>query len=260
MCGRYTLIRLADFTDMFPWIRTAPPSEWTQPRYNIAPTQRVAIVPNDGRNEVDFFQWGLVPSWARDASCGSRMINARREGIAEKPAFRSAFRRRRCLVPASGFYEWKKHADGKTKTPMHIRMRDGKPFAFAGLWEVWRGPEGKKLSTCTIITGPPNDLVRDIHDRMPSILRPEHYHKWLDPDEASPEALTELLQPFPAEWMEAYPVGRAVNSPKNESPELIEPAKPEAAPAAGALPGARPDAGQRRRKRGAAADDQQSLF
>jgi putative SOS response-associated peptidase YedK len=228
MCGRYTLIRLADFTDMFPWIRAAPPSEWDRPRFNVAPTQRVAVVPNDGRNQVDFFQWGLVPHWAKDASCGSRMINARREGVADKPAFRSAFRRRRCLVPASGFYEWKKHPDGKTKTPMHIRMKDKKPFAFAGLWEVWRAPDGSKLQTCTIITGPPNELVGAIHDRMPSILKPEDYHRWLDPDELPTEELTEMLQPYPAELMEAYAVSRAVNAPKNDSPELIAPVTDDA--------------------------------
>lgn len=233
MCGRYTLIRLADFTDMFPWIR--PPASEPPARFNVAPTQAVAVVPNDGQLQVDFFQWGLVPSWAKDPSIGSRMINARREGIAEKPAFRAALRRRRCLVPASGFYEWRKHADGKGKTPTYIRMKDGTPFAFAGLWEVWRSPDGSTLPTCTIITGEPNALVRDIHDRMAVILRPESYRAWLSEDERPADELVEMLQPYPADLMEAYAVGRAVNSPKNDDPDLIRPAD-AAAPAEGAEP------------------------
>lgn len=257
MCGRYTLIRLADFTDMFPWIRSSAESAGESstsppPRYNIAPTQAVPVVPNDGRDEVDYFQWGLVPSWAKDPSCGSRMINARSEGIADKPAFRAAFRRRRCLVPASGFYEWKKHPDGKTKTPMYVRMKDAKPFAFAGLWEVWRTPDGSELPTCTIITGRPNDLVGQIHDRMAVILRPEDYRKWLDPGERPTEELAALLQPYPAELMEAYAVSRAVNSPRNDGPDLIAPAADPAASGEAA------PAKKKRRK--ADADDAPSLF
>src|SRR2546430_6638776 len=136
MCGRYTLIKLSDFTDMFPWIRPAdhePPA-----RYNIAPTQPIAAVANDGKSKIEFFHWGLIPSWAKDPSIGSRMINARAETLATKPAFRAALKRRRCLIPASGFYEWQKLSDGKTKQPMYIRMKSHKPFAFAGLWEMWR--------------------------------------------------------------------------------------------------------------------------
>lgn len=245
MCGRYTLIRLADFTDMFPWIR---PPQGSPPgaRFNIAPTQPVAVVPNDGRNEVEFFRWGLVPSWAKDPSIGSRLINARREGIAEKPAFRAAFKRRRCLIPASGFYEWKKNPDGKSKTPMYIRMKDSRPFAFAGLWEVWRSPDGSELSTCTIITGPPNRLVQTIHDRMAVILRPGDYQAWIDPVERPADSLTALLEPFPAELMEAFPVSRAVNSPGNDGAALIEPAA-----------GADPPAAPRRRSK---PDDSPGLF
>lgn len=240
MCGRYTLIRLADFTDMFPWIRLpagtpggpgfADTDAGAIPRYNIAPTQPVAVVPNDGRLQIDFFRWGLIPSWAKDPSIGNRMINARVEGISEKPAYRSAVRRRRCLIPASGFYEWKKPAPDRAggKTPMYIRSKDGRPFAFAGLWETWRAPEGHDVRSCTIITGPPNELVRTIHDRMAVILLPEHYRVWLDEGELSPDALARLLQPYPAELLEAYPVGRAVNTPKNDGPELIRPVEPTA--------------------------------
>jgi putative SOS response-associated peptidase YedK len=136
MCGRYTLIKLADFINIFPWIHL--PDELPPPRFNIAPTQPIAAVPNNGKDKVDYFHWGLIPSWAKDPSIGSRMINARAETLAEKPAFRNALKRRRCLIPADGFYEWKKLPDGKTKQPMYIRMRSGQPFAFAGLWEFWQ--------------------------------------------------------------------------------------------------------------------------
>jgi putative SOS response-associated peptidase YedK len=241
MCGRYTLIRLADFTDMFPWIRpgsVAPPA-----RYNIAPTQSSAVITNDGSNTVHAFRWGLIPSWAKDESIGARLINARMEGVVEKPAFRAALRRRRCLVPASGFYEWNKNPDGKSKTPMLIRMRDARPFAFAGLWETWNSPDGSRVCTFTILTGEPNDLVRAIHDRMAVILRPEDYHAWLRPDEVKdPAELIRLLQVYPAELMEAYPVSRAVNSPANDRPELIEPVHADSAPAAAPVRRRRPPA------------------
>jgi putative SOS response-associated peptidase YedK len=221
MCGRYTLIKLSDFTDMFPWIRSPEPE--APPRYNIAPTQEIAVVPNDGNDRVEMYRWGLIPWWAKDVSIGNRMINARAEGLAEKPAFRDAFRRRRCLIPASGFYEWKKSADGKRRQPMYIRMKGGKPFAFAGLWDVWRDENGQKVRSCTIITGQPNELVNPIHDRMPVILRPEHYRKWLEPLDRSPDELMPLLETFSAEAMEAYPVSKLVNSPANESAQCIDP-------------------------------------
>jgi putative SOS response-associated peptidase YedK len=236
MCGRYTLIRLADFTDMFPWIRppvSTPnlPNSLTDGRFNIAPTQTVPVVTAHGEPRVEFFKWGLVPSWSKEGTCDAKMINARVEGVAEKPAFRAAFRKRRCLVPASGFYEWKKGPDGKTKTPKYIRMKDGKPFAFAGLWEVWHDRAAPRdtppLVTCTIITGQPNELVRDIHDRMPVILQPKHYRQWLETPEEQAESLLRLLAPYPPDLMEAYTVSREVNSPKNDAPRLIEPAAEE---------------------------------
>src|SRR4051794_24183669 len=204
MCGRYTLINLASLTQAFPWI-TFPPADDLS-RYNIAPTQPILAVANNRADRFEHFHWGLIPSWAKDPSIGNRMINARAETLDQKPAFRTALRRRRCLVPADGFYEWRKEPDGKTKTPMYIRMKGGEPFAFAGLWDVWHDPDGATIPSCTLITGEPNELVRKIHDRMVVILPREHYARWLDPQEQSSEQLMKLLKPYPAEEMEAYPV------------------------------------------------------
>ncbi len=246
MCGRYTLIKLAEFTDVFPWVRPFPGAV-QPPRYNIAPSQPVAVVANDGRNTLDFFKWGLVPSWAKDISIGNRMINARAETLAEKPAFNKALIRRRCLIPADGFYEWKRGPDPKVKTPMYIRMKNGKPFAFAGLWEIWQSVDGSELFTCTIITAKPNELVKTFHDRMAVILPPEKAKRWLSPDEEDADAMTQLLTPYPADEMEAYAVGRMVNSPKLDSERCIEPAGEEVFMAA---------TPKRKKKR----DDQPGLF
>src|SRR5215212_6646256 len=222
MCGRYTLIRLADFIDIFPWIH--PPDELPPERFNIAPTQAIAAVPNNGKDKVEYFHWGLIPSWAKDPSISNRMINARAETLAEKPAFRTALKRRRCLIPTDGFYEWRKLPDGRTKQPMYIRMRNHKPFAFAGLWETWHDKTGAgcEIPSCTIITTTPNTLLNSIHDRMPAIVRPEDYRKWLAPGKRPPEELAPLLAPFPAEDMEAFPVSKLVNSPANESAKCID--------------------------------------
>ncbi|MBC8107027.1 MAG: SOS response-associated peptidase [Anaerolineae bacterium] len=222
MCGRYTLIRLADFIDIFPWIH--PPDESPPERFNIAPTQSIAVVSNNGKDKVEYFHWGLIPSWAKSASIGNRMINARAETLAEKPAFRTALKRRRCLIPVDGFYEWRKLADGKTKQPMYIRMRSKHPFAFAGLWETWHDPTGAggEIPSCTIITTTPNTLMNSIHDRMPAIVRPEDYRRWLAPGERPAEELAPLLAPFPPEEMEAFPVSKLVNSPANESAKCID--------------------------------------
>lgn len=219
MCGRFTLVRLSEFTDLFPWIRgpdSPPPA-----RYNIAPSQPIAVVANKQDPGIDFFQWGLVPSWAKDVSIGNRMINARAETVGEKPAFRTALRRRRCLIPANGFFEWKKHPDG-TKTPMYIRMKSGRPFAFAGLWEQWHAPDGSVLPSCTIITTEANNLVRDIHDRMPVILNESDFKTWLNPSECPSEDLEKLLAPYPAAEMEAFAVSKAVNNPRNDSRDCID--------------------------------------
>jgi len=220
MCGRYTLIKLSDFLDVFPWIHA--PSNVPEARYNIAPSQPILAVTNDGSNQLTLLQWGLVPSWAKDPSIGNKMINARAETLPTKNAFRSALKRRRCIIPADGFYEWRREADGKTKTPIYIRMKSHKPFAFAGLWEVWRSDDGSELPTCTIITGAPNELLKSIHDRMPIILRPEAAKRWLEPRELPPEEMMPLLQPYPADEMEAKAVSRAVNNPRTDSAECIE--------------------------------------
>jgi len=221
MCGRFTLTAdVSELQSSFPWVNIPP---GLSPRYNIAPTQPVAVVPNDGKNQLDFYNWGLIPSWAKDADIGSRMINARAETLAEKPSFRAAFRRRRCLVLADGFYEWRKGAAGQ-KTPMFIRLASGKPFAFAGLWEFWNALDGSSVLSCTIITTQPNSLLQTIHNRMPVILAESAYPQWLDPGEGDLGRLSALLAPYPAEEMAAFPVSPLVNNPRNESPELIQPA------------------------------------
>ncbi len=192
-------------------------------RYNIAPTQDVAVVPNDGEKRVQFFRWGLVPFWAKDPAIGNRLINARAETAAEKPAFRAAYQRRRCLILADGFYEWRSEPEQRAKTPMYVRLASGAPFAFAGLWEVWR-PDDTPLYTCTILTTEPNKLMAPIHNRMPVILPPAAYDRWLDVAEQRKGAMDDLLRPYPAEEMIAYPVSRLVNSPANDSPACIVPA------------------------------------
>jgi len=219
MCGRFTLTAdVSTLQDAFPFVNMP---EGLQPRFNIAPSQPVAVVPNDGRNQLDYFVWGLIPSWAKDPSIGNRMINARAETVLEKPSFRNAFRRRRCLVLADGFYEWKQGERGKT--PMYIRLTSGKPFAFAGLWESWNAPDGSNVLSCTIITTQPNDLMATIHNRMPVILPEQAYPAWLETGEGDTKGLTELLVPYSAQEMQAYPVSPLVNSPKNDVPELIRP-------------------------------------
>ena len=220
MCGRYTLFKLEDLLRHFPFVKSMP--EEATPRYNIAPTQPILTIPNNHADRLEFFHWGLIPSWAKDASIGNRMINARAETLAEKPAFRNALRRRRCIVPADGFYEWRKEPDGKRKTPMLVRMKGGEPFAFAGLWEVWHNPDGATIPSCTLITTTPNTLMESIHDRMPVILRKSDYARWLDPVERTPDELGDLLAPYPPDVMEARPVSTTVNSPRNESPACIE--------------------------------------
>lgn len=223
MCGRFTLwVDLEQLAQAFPWIDLPPGLETLTPRYNIAPTQPVAVVPNTGDNRLDFFVWGLIPSWAKDPTIGSRMINARSETLAEKPSFRNAYKRRRCLILADGFYEWQT-GPGRSKTPYYIHMKSGEPFAFAGLWEQWNSPYGDEVLSCTIITTEPNELAAQYHSRMPVILPADAYDRWLDPSEQPPEALDDLLTAYPAGEMEAYPVSRAVNSTANDAPECIEP-------------------------------------
>ncbi len=195
------------------------------PRYNVAPTQPVGIVRyanNIGRPEWTFALWGLIPSWSKDPGIGARLINARAETAPEKPSFRAAFKRRRCLIPADGFYEWKR--EGRARQPFHFTVADGL-FAFAGLWETWTGPDGGEIDSCTILTTEANDLVATVHDRMPVILATEDYAEWLATgQDATPRELTSLrhlLRPFPAAQMAARPVGKYVNSPHNEGEACI---------------------------------------
>lgn len=221
MCGRFTLTVDADtIHDTFPWLDV--PANLT-PRYNIAPTQPVAVVPNNGKNHLDAFVWGLIPTWAKDPSIGNKLINARGETLAEKPSFRSAYKRRRCLILADGFYEWVKQPGQKAKTPHYIQLESKEPFAFAGLWEIWHAPDGTEVYSTTIITTEPNDLIARLHNRMPVILPPAAYEQWLDPAEQPADKLQPLIRPYPASEMMHYPVSTLVNSPFNDVPETIQP-------------------------------------
>lgn len=225
MCGRFTLTVDANtIQQAFPGLTL--PSNQFSPRYNIAPSQPIAVVPNDGKNQLDFFIWGLIPSWAKDPKIGNRLINARGETLAEKPSFRAAYKRRRCLVLADGFYEWVKTPGEKAKTPHYIQLESKEPFALAGLWEIWHAPDGSILKTANIITTQPNPMVAKLHNRMPVILPPEAYQPWLDPEEKNADQLDHFLKPYPAEDMLHYAVSRTVNSPSNDSPECILPAVP----------------------------------
>ncbi len=221
MCGRFTLSTPAQTLQQIFDLTETPD---LPPRYNIAPSEAIATVRRpepDGERQLDLLRWGLVPPWAKDLNVGARLINARAETAASKPAFRAAFRRRRCLVPADGFYEWQRVV--RQKQPFYIRMRDGLPFAFAGLWEYWEGPQGDALETCTILTTEPSELVRPVHDRMPVILDPSDWDLWLDPGVQDPARLQPLLRPYPPEQMIAFPVGQAVNNPANDREECIAP-------------------------------------
>lgn len=221
MCGRFTLaVEPEELRQAFN-LSESPPAELIA-RYNIAPTQAVAVIPNYAERKLELFKWGLVPSWAKDPKIGNRMINARAETLAEKPAFRAALKKRRCLIVADGFYEWKK--EGRAKTPMYLQMKDGQPFAFAGLWEMWKSPETDEwIKTCTIITTDANALVSKIHDRMPAILPPKAYDRWLSPDDQPAEKLLPLLKPFAASQMKASAVSTLVNNPAIDTRECIVP-------------------------------------
>lgn len=220
MCGRYMIV---SNTEALRRLFRFPELPNLEPRYNVAPSQEVPVIRRgaDGRAHFAMLRWGLVPSWAKDLKIGTKMINARAETVAEKPAFRAAFKARRCLVPADGFYEWRAEEGGKQ--PYLIRMADEAPFAFAGLWESWRNPEsGETVESCTIIVTDANDLVAPIHDRMPVILAPNDYDPWLF-SEAAGEDLQGLLGPYPAGAMTVHPVSKAVNNVRNDDPSLIAP-------------------------------------
>jgi putative SOS response-associated peptidase YedK len=220
MCGRFALAADPELIQQKFDLSSVP--EGVTARYNIAPSQPVALITNEDSATLTFHRWGLIPSWSKDPAIGNRMINARSETAHEKPSFRSAFKRRRCLIPATGFYEWTKQ--GQSKVPMYIHLRDHELFAFAGLWEVWHSPEGDEIRTCTILTGEPNDVVRPLHNRMAVILHEDDYDLWLSPDELPADALKPLLRPYEAERMDAYEVSTLVNKPTNDLPECIVPA------------------------------------
>lgn len=226
MCGRFTFATAPQALVELFGLDEVPD---LTPRYNIAPSQgapvvRVVLAGEQQRRELRLLRWGLVPSWAKDPAVGNRMINARSETAASKPAFRAAFKRRRCLVLADGFYEWQARGKGRGKQPHLIRLRHGGPFAFAGLWERWReAPDGEELHTCTLLTCAPNELVAPIHDRMPVILPPEAYAPWLDPELQDVAQLQQLLRPYPAGEMEAFPVSPRVNSPRVDDPDVAAP-------------------------------------
>jgi len=222
MCGRFTLtVSPEELQAAFPDFSI--PGD-IPPSFNIAPSQPIPVIPNDGENKLDFFLWGLIPSWTKPEKLGKySLINARSETAAEKPSFKASFRRRRCLILADGFYEWSKAPSGKSKTPYFFTRKDGNPFAFAGLWDLWTSPEGDPIKSAAILTTSPNQVVKPVHDRMPVILHPEDYPTWLDPREGTREDFQHLLVPFPDELLQAYPVSTYVNSPKNNSPLCIQP-------------------------------------
>ncbi|HWX53076.1 MAG TPA: SOS response-associated peptidase [Verrucomicrobiae bacterium] len=221
MCGRYRLTAKERYLRDHFGLDDDP--EWS-PRWNIAPTQPVAIVRQDATQPKRSFaqvRWGLVPYWAKEPSIGFKTINAASETAADKPAFRDAIRRRRCLVPADGFYEWRK-ISAKEKQPYNFGMTDDSVFAFAGLWERWQDAAGKAVETCAILTTRPNALVAEVHDRMPAILTLENYDLWLDPGITDPARVMECLAPFDTRRMKKYPVGTRVNRPENEGPECAQ--------------------------------------
>ena len=217
MCGRYTLI--ADLGDLAQRFEFEGSDFSYDPGYNIAPTESVLTVRNVEGREAAFMRWGLIPFWAKDPKIGARMINARAETVAEKPAFRNALKKRRCLVLADGYYEWQKTPTGKR--PFRIVMRSGEPFAIAGLWETWKDPQGNVVPSCSIITTAANDFLSPIHNRMPVILPRETEEMWLNSDLEEASALTDILISYPGDGMDAYEVSTMVNYARNDGPEVI---------------------------------------
>jgi putative SOS response-associated peptidase YedK len=220
MCGRFTITLEPAFFQQELDLGKIP-SEWT-PRYNAAPTQLIPVSRNLETHDVEMVHWGLIPFWAKDESIGYKLINARSETLTEKPSFRNAFEKRRCLIFSDGFYEWQKPTKkGERKVPFRFLLNDKKPFAFAGLWESWKSPKEDIILSCTIITCAANALVGKIHDRMPVILDKDYCWRWLE-QLPTPE-LTAMLNPYPAEEMDAYPVSTRVNNPREEDEKLVEP-------------------------------------
>ncbi len=217
MCGRYTLRAEPEAVQQAFDLERLP-DDWSA-RYNMAPTQQLPAITNTAPRQLTMLQWGLIPSWSRDPAVGSKLINARAETIDEKLSFRESFQRRRCLIPADGFFEWQQQ--GASKRPMFVHLQDHALFAFAGLWDTWRGPSGQPLTTFTIITTEPNALLRTLHHRMAVILDRGHYRAWLA-DATEPDQLRAMLKPCPDEQMRVYPVSSLVNSPSNDSPAVVQ--------------------------------------
>jgi putative SOS response-associated peptidase YedK len=221
MCGRFVLMTPGKSLAEHFRLAEEPSLE---PRYNIAPTQPVAIIkPQAGTplRELKIVRWGLIPFWAKDAKMGARLINARSETAADRPAFRAAFKMRRCLIPADGFYEWKKLEKGRA--PYLVALSNRLPFAFAGLWESWKSPDRELIESCTILTTDANELIQSIHDRMPAILSPSDYELWLNPDTKTTESLKHILRPFPSEEMIMFPVSGKVNKASYDAADCVEP-------------------------------------
>jgi putative SOS response-associated peptidase YedK len=220
MCGRFT--RTGTIDDILQAFEVAEVACDLEPSDNVAPTQPIAVIAEEGgARRLVTLRWGLIPAWSKDPAIGNRLLNARAETIAQKPSFRRAFRKRRCLIVADGFFEWQTRGAGKV--PLYIRLRGGQPFGFAGLYDDWTSPEGESVGTCAIITTDANDLMRPIHSRMPVILPREHHALWLDPTVDDETRLLPLLRPYASEAMEAYEVSRLVNSPKQNARTCIEP-------------------------------------
>lgn len=220
MCGRF--VRSSSVKEIAEYFDLEKPSFEMEPSYNIAPSQDIIIINNRRQKQLVKCHWGFVPSWSKDFSVGYSMINARSETVAEKPSFKSAFRKQRCLVIANGFYEWQR--DRQRKVPVYIRMKSGRPFAFGGLYSVWTSPEGQNICTCTVLTTESNDLLSPIHDRMPVIIPRDKETLWLDPAVDDVETLKGLLKSFPSGEMELVRVSDRVNSPRYNSPDNIIPA------------------------------------
>lgn len=220
MCGRFTI--MLDVDDLKESMElSSVPEDW-RPRFNIAPTQPVAVVTDAQLRQVEWMRWGLIPSWAKDMEIGSRLINARSETITEKPSFRAAFTRRRCIILADGFYEWLRSTDKKVPSiPYYFHRKDRKPFGFAGLWETWRNPAGEEIRSCTILTTSANAVVRPVHDRMPVMLDGTDLWTWILP--VTPEQHLTLLKAYPDDALETHIVSRMVNSPAWDIPECASP-------------------------------------
>ena len=254
MCGRYAITSVPEaIRALFGY----PETPNFPPRYNVAPTQPIPVVRlNEGQRSFALLRWGLIPAWVKDPRAFSLLINARSESVLDKPAFRNAMQRRRCLIPADGFYEWKQ--EGGAKRPYFVRPRAGGPIAFAGLWEAWMGPNGEEMETACIVTTAANRALRSLHQRMPVVIPPEAFDLWLNDRTVDAETAAALLVPAPDALFEAYEVTTAVNRTANDAPELIAPAPAQAVP----QPALTEGVGMRPAKRAKAArdDGQSSLF